>query len=136
VKLLGAIIMKSITEPNEPVVQIEPENWKEFLSEFSQRNYNRRARFEMFQRGNVSEESQKANLEEISLKQNGNSISVEIIRIDRTNQNNLKIKDEVTNVRGISVQFDVDGSEDVLEITDNENSLISLKLESKVDGDA
>jgi hypothetical protein len=128
--------MLPINEPKEPISQIEPTNWEEFLSEFTKRNYNRRARFELFKGGNVEEESSKANLEEISINRHGNAVNVEVIRIDRTNAEAHKIRDEVTNVRGIAVQYDTDGSEDVLEITDNQNSLISLKLESKVDGDA
>jgi hypothetical protein len=127
---------KNMSEPKEPVEQIEPSKWEDFLSKFSERNYNRRARFEVFRGGSVEEESREARLEEVSLKRSGNKANVEIIRIDRADQNTDKIKDVITNVRGISVQFDVDGSEDVLEITDDENALISLRLESKVDGNS
>ncbi len=123
-------------EPKEPIKQIEPSNWEEFLSEFSTRNNDRRARFEVFRGGNVEEENQEAHLEEVSLKRYGNKTNVEFIRINRADKNADKIRNEVTNVRGISVQYDVDGSEDVLEITDDQNSLISLRLESKVDGNS
>jgi hypothetical protein len=123
-------------EPTEPIKQIEPSNWDEFLSEFSTRNNDRRARFEVFRGGSVEEEDQEAHLEEVSLKRNGNKTNVECIRINRADKNADKIRNEVTNVRGISVQYDVDGSEDVLEITDDENSLISLRLESKIDGNS
>lgn len=125
-----------MSEPKEPIAQIEPSNWAEFLSEFSQRNNGRRARFEVFRGGRVEEEGQEAHLEDVSLKRSGNKANVEIIRIDRADKNADKIKDVITNVRGISVQYDVDGSEDVLEITDDENALISLRLESKVDGNS
>lgn len=117
------------------IKQIEPKNWASFLEEFSTRNNNRRARFDIFRRnGETQSEGQEAHLEEVSLKDGGNSKSVQIIRIDRTNGDGEKIKDEVTNVRGIAVQYDTDGSEDALEITDNENTLLSLRMESKVDG--
>ncbi len=125
-----------MSEPKEPIKQIEPVKWEDFLQKFSQRNNGRRARFEVFRSGGVEEESREAHLEEVSLKRNGNKANVEVIRIDRADQNADKIKDVITNVRGISVQYDVDGSEDVLEITDDEHALISLRLESKVDGNS
>jgi hypothetical protein len=125
-----------MSEPTEPVKQIEPSNWETFLNEFSIRNNNRRARFEVFRPRNVEEESREAHLDDVSLKRDGNKANVEVIRIDRADKNTGKIKDVITNVRGISVQYDVDGSEDVLEITDDENCLISLRLESKVDGNS
>jgi hypothetical protein len=114
--------------------QIEPINWQEFLQEFSVRNYNRRSRFEIFSKASVEEEGKEAHLEAISLQKNGNQSDVMVIRIDRADSNAEKIKDVITNVRGISVQYDTDGSEDILEITDNDNNLIQLKMESKVDG--
>lgn len=125
-----------MSEPTEPIKQIEPSNWEEFLSEFSTRNNDRRARFEVFRGGSVEEEDQEAHLEEVSLKRNGNKTNVEFIRINRADKNADKIRNEVTNVRGISVQYDVDGSEVVLEITDDQNSLISLRMESKIDGNS
>lgn len=119
----------------EPKVLIEPENWKEFLQAFSIRNNDRRARFDVYRiNGKVEEEDQEAHLEDVVLKQNGNSKNIEVIRIDRADKNADKLRDTITNVRGIAVQFDTDGSEDALEITDDQNSLISLRLESKVDG--
>jgi hypothetical protein len=39
-------------------------------------------------------------------------------------------------VRGIGVQYETDGSENILEITDEKNTLISLRLESKLDGNS
>ena len=42
--------------------------------------------------------------------------------------------DTIERVRGVTVQIDTDGSEDILEITDEKNTLFSLRFESKVDG--
>ena len=42
--------------------------------------------------------------------------------------------DAIENVQRITVQFDTDGSESVLELTDEKNTLFSLRFESKVDG--
>lgn len=123
-----------MSEPMEPIAQIEPDNWEEFLREFSSRNNNRRARFEVFRRGQVEEEGREARLEDIRLKREGQRAHIEVIRIDRGDQTADKLRDTITNIRGISVQFDTDGSEDALEITDDENSLISLRFESRVDG--
>lgn len=117
------------------IIQIEPVNWSEFLREFSARNNNRRARFDVFRsRGAIETEAHEEHLEDILLKNDGKSYAVEVIRIDRTNGKAEKKRDIITNVRGISVQYDTDGSEDVLEITDDQNTLINLRFESKVDG--
>jgi hypothetical protein len=124
-----------MTPTIEPKVAVEPANWKEFLQEFSSRNYNRRARFDIFRiNGKVQEEGREAHLEDVSLKMDGDTRNIEVIRIDRSNANADKIKDTIASVVGVAVQYDTDRSEDALEITDNENSLISLRLESKVDG--
>ncbi len=117
------------------IKQIDPANWEEFLSEFAARNNNRRARLNVYRSdGTTEDESQEEHLEDVRLKADGNSKTVEIIRIDRTHRNTGKTHDTITNVRGISVQYDTDGSEDALEITDNENTMINLRLESRVDG--
>lgn len=119
----------------EPKILIEPENWNEFLQAFSIRNNDRRARFDVYRsNGKVEEEEQEARLEDVVLRQNGKSKNIEVIRIDRADKNADKLRDTITNVRGLAVQFDTDGSEDALEITDDQNSLISLRFESKVDG--
>ena len=124
-----------MSEPREPKKLISPENWESFLQEFAMRNNNRRARFDVFRKdGAVEEEGQEAHLKDVLLQSNGKAKNVEIIRIDRTKSNAEKTKDTITNVRGIAVQYDTDGSEDALEITDDQNSLISLRFESKVDG--
>lgn len=113
------------------IKQIQPENWKSFLEEFSDRNNNRRARFQIFRGKNVENEPQESHLEEVRIEGNN---SIVITRIDRTKGDGEKIHDTITNVVGVSVQYDTDGSEDVLEITDKENELISLRMESRVDG--
>ncbi len=117
------------------IVQIEPANWAEFLREFAARNNNRRARFDVYRRGGATEaEAREEHLEDIRLKTDGNQRSVEVIRIDRTNSTAEKTRDVITGVRGVAVQYDTDGSENVLEITDDQNTLISLHFESRVDG--
>ncbi len=123
-----------MSEPTEPIVQIEPANWADFLIEFSRRNLNRRARFEVFRGGRGEEENREARLEAVLLKRTGNRSDNGVIRINRGDKKAGKIKDLITNVWGSSVQYDTDRSEDVLEITDDQNTLISLKLESKLDG--
>src|SRR5687768_10024206 len=117
------------------IKQIEPADWEEFLSGFAERNNNRRARFDVYRSdGTTEDESEEAHLEDVRLKADGNSRTVEIIRIDRSHRNTGKTHDTITNVRGVSVQYDTDGSEDALEITDDENTLVSLRFESRVDG--
>lgn len=117
------------------IKQIEPGKWEEFLRDFAARNNNRRARFDVFRSGGATEgEAHEEHLEDVLLKTDGNKKSVEVIRIDRTNSNAEKTHDVITNVRGIAVQYDTDGSEDALEITDDQNTLISLRFESRVDG--
>lgn len=113
------------------IKQIQPDNWKNFLEEFSTRNNGRRSRFQIFKGRNVENENQEYHLEEVRLQDEN---SVVITRIDRTKGDGEKIHDTITNVTGVSVQYDTDGSEDVLEINDRENELISLRMESRVDG--
>lgn len=122
-------------EATEPKVVIEPVNWAEFLTAFAARNYNRRARFDVFRvNGKVDAEEIEAHLEDVHLNQNSDSKSIDVIRIDRSEQKTEKVRDTIENVIGVAVQYDTDGSEDILEITDRANTLISLRLESKVDG--
>ncbi len=122
-------------EAREPKLVVEPSKWREFLADFSMRNYNRRARFDVFRvNGRVEEEEKEARLEDISVKKGDKRNYIEVIRIDRSEKNADKIKDVIKNVIGVAVQYDTDGSEDALEITDEENTLISLRLESRVDG--
>ncbi len=129
--------MDGLNDPKEPRKMIAPDEWEKFLQEFAARNRDRRARFDVFRNdGTTEEEALEAHLEDVKLTQNGSAKNVEIIRIDRSDSNAEKTKETVTNVRGISVQIDTDGSEDALEITDDQNTLVSLRLESKVDGNS
>ena len=67
------------------IKQIEPKNWATFLEEFSTRNNNRRARFDVYRGdGNTEEERIEAHFEDASLKENGDQHEVVIIRIDRS----------------------------------------------------
>ncbi len=61
-------------------------------------------------------------------------MQVVVKRDDQTAENAETMIDTIENVRGVGVQYDTDGSEDILEITDGKNTLFSLRLESKVDG--
>ncbi len=116
------------------IKQIEPKDWQIFLEQFSSRNYNRRARFQVFKGHGSNEEAQESHLEDVSLQQESDSRTVVVTRIDRTKANASKIHHRITNVRGIAVQYDTDGSEDMLEISDIENELVMLRFESRVDG--
>ena len=124
-----------MSEPVEPRENIDSENWKEFLQAFSERNNGRRARFDLYAAGGrTEEEDEEAHFEEARLEVVDGRRNVVVVRIDRGKATADKIRDEITNVRGVAVQYDTDGSEDVLEIIDDENSLISLRFESRVDG--
>lgn len=127
--------MDGLNEPKEPRKAIESDDWGEFLRDFAMRNNDRRARFDVFESdGTVEEEGQELHLEDVVLRNEGDSKTIEIIRIDRSDATAEKSKVVITNVRGVSVQFDKDGSEDALEIIDDQNSLIMLRFESKIDG--
>lgn len=129
--------MDGLNEPKEPRKMIAPDDWAKFLEEFATRNNDRRARFDVFRAdGATEEEEAEAHLEDVKLIADGNAKNVEIIRIERGESTAEKKRDTITNVRGIAVQYDTDGSEDALEITDNQNTLVSLRMESKVDGNS
>ncbi len=124
-----------MSEPREPRKQISPDNWEKFLQEFSARNTNRRARFNIFfSSGETVEEGEEGHLESVALDKNGNNTQVIVKRADQTSENEETMTDTIERVRGITVQIDTDGSEDILEITDEKNTLFSLRFESKVDG--
>lgn len=116
------------------IEQIEPKNWAKFLDEFSARNKNRRARFQIFKGRTAEEETRELHFESAQLNKDGDSSEVVVTRTDHTRTDENKTRETITNVKGISIQFDTDGSEAVLQITDRENELISLRFESKVDG--
>ncbi|MCA1624912.1 MAG: hypothetical protein LC768_11130 [Acidobacteria bacterium] len=126
-----------MSEPREPRKAIAPDKWGKFLKEFSDRNKNRRARFDVFfSSGETLEEAQEGHLESVSLNKNGNKTQVIVTRIDTSEDNAEKMTDAIENVRGITVQYETDGSENALEITDVKNTLLSLRLESKLDGNS
>jgi hypothetical protein len=127
--------MDGENEPREPRKTIAPDEWKKFLQEFSSRNRDRRARFDVFRhRGAVEEEMIEAHLEEAKLISESDAKNVEITRIDRRNETDEKITDTITNVRAVIVQYDPDGSENSLEFIDDMDALVSLRFESKIDG--
>lgn len=129
--------MDGLNEPKEPRKAIASEQWESFLQEFATRNYDRRARFDVFRaNGATEEETVEGHLEDVKLTTDGNARNVQIIRIERGGTNADKLKDTITNVRGIAVQYETDGSENALEITDDQNTLVSLRLESKLDGNS
>lgn len=127
-----------MSEPSEPRKGIGPENWEKFLQEFSTRNRNRRARFDIFfNSGETLEEGEEGHLESVALERNdGGAAQVVVKRTDQTGANAETMTDTIENVRVITVQFDTDRSENALEITDGKNTLFSLRLESKVDGNS
>ena len=110
---------------------VEPKEWETYLSSFTGRNAGRRARFEIFNHGNVSEESQEGTFESISIT--GNTVTVK--RRYQGHGEERSMIDELKNIHGISVQYDTDNSEDMLEFTDDRNQLTTLHFESRVDGD-
>lgn len=124
-----------MAEPSEHRKAIEPKDWAKFLDDFSARNKNRRARFNIFfDSGETLEEGEEGHLENVALDKNGDKMQVVVKRADQTSANEETMTDTIENVRGVTVQFDTDGSEDILEITDGKNTLFSLRFESKVDG--
>lgn len=124
-----------MSEPREPRKMIAPKDWGNFLRDFSARNKNRRARFNIFfASGETLEESEEGHLESVALDTNGEKSQVVVKRTDQTSETAETMIDRIEDVRGISVQYDTDKSEDILEITDEKNTLFGLRFESKVDG--
>src|SRR5689334_15200115 len=114
---------------------IERSDWPQFLREFSERNQDRRARFEIFSRGGVSEEWEEGHLAGVGVKTDGaSSPQVVVRRMDKSGIEPREIVQAVPDVRRISVQYDTDNSEDALEIEDARGALLVMRLESKVDG--
>lgn len=124
-----------MSEPSVARKGIGENDWAEFLKEFTARNKNRRARFNIFYAsGDTVEEAEEGHLESVSLNKNGDEAQVIVERTDQTTENQETMTNTIENVRFITVQYDTDGSEDILEITDAKNTLLSLRLESNVDG--
>ena len=114
---------------------LDPGEWSDLLDGFSRRNQLRRARFETFGRGRVVEEEQEARLENIKVALTGvESPRVTVIRLDNSTATPTEIVTTIPRVRRISIQLDVDDSEDGLEIEDVNGTLSVLRLESRVDG--
>ena len=110
---------------------IPPDKWATYLEEFSTRNKGRRARFEAFSHGEVQEENEEAVFESISVSADKASV----IRTIKTKTEDRSITDEVTDVRGIAVQLDSDGSDNTMEFMDTNGDLTVLHFESMVDGE-
>jgi len=113
----------------------DPAQWGEFLADFGRRNRFRRARFETFGRGSVLEEEQEAHLENIKVALTGiDAPRVTVTRIDNSTARPIEMVTTIKRVRRLSPQFDVDNSEDGLEIEDEDGVLTLLRLESEIDG--
>jgi hypothetical protein len=127
-----------MSELREPRKAVEPAKWENFLQDFSKRNADRRARFDIFfESGETLEEGEEGHLESISLKRDdGGKTQIIVKRSDQTAENAETMTDTIESVRGVGVQYETDGSENALEITDGKNTLFSLRLESKLDGNS
>lgn len=113
--------------------QIDPQNWQSFLSEFSERNRDRRARFELFHHaGDVREEEQEAHFESASV--NGRTVTIK--RIDRSGREPHEVSLNVPDVHGVAIQEDDDGSEAALQLTNHNGDMTVLHFESMHDGDS
>ncbi len=123
--------MNRVTEPRKIII---PDKWGNFLKEFSKRNRERRARFQIFINGEMNEEEQEAHLENVSLEKRNGENQIDVVRIDKADEKNEKMTDTIKNVHGIVVQYETDGSENVLELRDDRGKLTSLRFESKLDG--
>jgi len=108
---------------------IAPDEWNEYLADFSTRNQGRRARFEAFSRGSVVEEDEEAVFQTVS-------ISGDKVTVGRAISGGSTISDEITGVHGIAVQLDSDGSDNTMEFMDTNGDLTVLHFESMVDGES
>ena len=111
---------------------IDPSTWAEFLSEFSERNRGRRARFEAFSRDGVREEDEEAVFDRVSFSNGMATVTRNVIKAD----GETPIIDEVPEVHGISIQYDSDNSENTMEFMDTNGDMTVLHFESLVDGDS
>ncbi len=110
---------------------VEPRKWAAFLSDFTDRNKGRRARFEIYgPNGGFKEEAQEGHFESISVA--GNTVTV--VRQYEKHGTPAAMTDQLKNVRGISAQYDADRSINMLEFADDKGSMTTLHFESKVDG--
>ncbi|HQU91790.1 MAG TPA: hypothetical protein PLK77_05800 [Pyrinomonadaceae bacterium] len=111
---------------------IAPDEWNEYLADFSTRNNGRRARFEAFSRGSVREEDEEAVFQTVSIS--GDKVTVG--RVVRSASGDSAIADEITGVHGIAIQLDSDGSDNTMEFMDTNGDLTVLHFESMVDGES
>lgn len=113
---------------------IDPATWPEFLADFSERNRGRRARFELFRRdGAVAEEDQEGYFENAAVDDG------RVVTIKRTYEDHGEkrtMADELHDTHGIEVQYDIDGSEDMIEFMDHKGDMTALHFESRVDGNS
>ncbi len=113
------------------IKMVEPQEWQTFLNSFSRRNSGRRARFEIFgPNGGFKEEEQEGYFHNISI--DSGTVSVE--RRYQKQGKEAVMADELKNIVGVSVQYDTDNSEDMLQFTDNKGGMTTLHFESRVDG--
>jgi hypothetical protein len=108
---------------------IASSDWNSFLSEFSDRNTGRRARFEAFTSSGVAEEDEEGSFQSVSINDH-------IVTVDRVTASGEPIEDRIENVRGITVQLDSDESENTMEFMDSNGDVTVLHFESMVDGES
>lgn len=111
---------------------IDPSKWEEFLAAFTDRNKGRRARFELFDHGSVSEEAREGRFAQISIKNR-------VVAVTRTYQSLGETKsmtDEIHDVHGIEVQSDTNFNEDTIEFSNHNGDRTILHFESLIDGDS
>ena len=106
---------------------IESSEWDNFLSEFSDRNTGRRARFEAFTSRGVAEEDEEASFQSVSIENH-------VVTVDRVTAKGEQIADRIEDVRGIAVQLDSDESENTIEFMDSSGDVTVLHFESRLDG--
>jgi len=111
---------------------IAPDEWNDYLTDFSSRNQGRRARFEAFSNNGVQEEDEEAVFDNVSVS--GDVATVN--RIIRADDKNAPISDKIEGVHGIAVQLDFDGSDNTMEFMDSNGDLTVLHFESLVDGES
>ncbi len=75
--------MNRVTEPRKIII---PDEWENFLKEFSKRNRERRARFQIFTNGEMNEEEQEAHLENVSLEKRNGENQIDVVRIDKADE--------------------------------------------------
>ena len=115
------------------IKMVEPQEWQTFLGSFSNRNRGRRARFEVFgPNGGFKEEEREGSFQSVSM--DGDTVTV--TRSYQKQSQESTMTDELKNILGISVQYDTDNSEDMLQFTDDRGGMTTLHFESKVDGDS